>query len=126
LLLKAWDGANNSTQVGLDYVVYRQDRLSISKVMNFPNPFRDRTRFSFEHNQPDKELRVQVLIYSSDGKLIKRLSGPYQTSGTRNIQVEWDGRDESGRKIQKAVYIYQIIIQSGDQRSVHAGQLILL
>lgn len=126
LLLKAWDGANNSTQVGLDYVVYRQDRLSISKVMNFPNPFRDRTRFSFEHNQPDKELRVQVLIYSSGGKLIKRLSGPYQTSGTRNIQVEWDGRDESGRKIQKAVYIYQIIIQSGDQRSVHAGQLILL
>jgi flagellar hook assembly protein FlgD len=124
--LKAWDGANNSTQVGLDFVVYRQDRLSISKVMNFPNPFRDRTRFSFEHNQPDKELRVQVLIYSSDGKLIKRLSGPYQTSGTRNIQVEWDGRDESGRKIQKAVYIYQIIIQSGDQRSVHAGQLILL
>jgi len=126
LVLKAWDGANNSTQVKLDFVVQRQDRLSIDKVMNFPNPFRERTRFSFEHNQPDQALKVQVLIFSSDGKLIRRLSGPYQTSGTRNIQVEWDGRDESGRKIQKAVYIYQIIIQSGQQRSVHAGQLILL
>lgn len=126
LTLKAWDGANNSTEISLDYVVDTQDRLAISKVMNFPNPFRDKTRFSFEHNQPDKELRVQVLIYDAGGRLIKRISGPFQTSGTRNIQVEWDGRDESGRKIQKAVYIYQIIIQSGNQRSVHAGQLILL
>ncbi|HCL05310.1 MAG TPA: hypothetical protein DHW64_04820 [Chitinophagaceae bacterium] len=126
LVLKAWDGANNSTQVRLDYVVYTQDKLAVSKVMNFPNPFRDRTRFSFEHNQPDKTLKVQVQIYTADGRLIKRISGPFQTSGTRNIQVEWDGRDESGRKIQKAVYIYQIIIQSGDQRSVHTGQLILL
>lgn len=126
LTLKAWDGANNSTEVKLDYVVDRQDRLAISKVMNFPNPFRDKTRFSFEHNQPDKELKLQVLIYDTRGRLIKRIAGPYQTGGTRNIQVEWDGRDESGRKIQKAVYIYQIIIQSGKEQSVHAGQLILL
>lgn len=126
LVLKAWDGANNSTEVKLDYVVKKQEKLAISKVMNFPNPFRDRTRFSFEHNQPGKALKVQVLVYSSEGKLVKRISGPFQTAGTRNIQVEWDGKDESGRKIQKAVYIYQIIIQSGDQRSVHAGQLILL
>lgn len=126
LVLKAWDGANNSTQMKLDYVVYSRDKLAISKVMNFPNPFRERTRFSFEHNQPDQELRVQVMIYSADGKLIRRIEGPFRTSGTRNIQVDWDGRDESGRKIQKAVYIYQIIIQSGNQQSVHAGQLILL
>jgi len=126
LILKAWDGANNSTEVKLDYVVDTQDRLAVSKVMNFPNPFRDRTKFSFEHNQPGRELKVQVQIYTADGRLIKRISGPFQTSGTRNIQVEWDGRDESGRKIQKAVYIYQIIIQSGKERSVHAGQLILL
>jgi hypothetical protein len=126
LTLKAWDGANNSTQIHLDYVVDTQDRLAISKVMNFPNPFRDKTRFSFEHNQPDKELKVQVLIYDANGRLIKRISGPYRTAGTRNIQVEWDGRDESGRKVQKAVYIYQINIQSGKEQSVHAGQLILL
>lgn len=126
LTLKAWDGANNSTVVKLDYVVDRQDRLTVTKLMNFPNPFRDRTRFSFEHNQPGKELKLEVQIYDLSGRLIKRLSGPYQTSGTRNIQVEWDGRDESGRKIQKAVYIYHVIIQSGNQKSMHAGQLILL
>ncbi len=126
LVLKAWDGANNSTQIQLDYVVDTQDRLAVSKVMNFPNPFSNKTRFSFEHNQPEKELSVQVLIFSMNGEMIKRIAGPFRTSGTRNIQVEWDGRDESGRKVQKAVYIYQIIIQSGDQRSVHAGQLILL
>ncbi|MFW2475491.1 MAG: type IX secretion system sortase PorU [Sediminibacterium sp.] len=126
LVLKAWDGANNSTEARLDYVVAEQEKLAISKVLNFPNPFRDRTRFSFEHNQPGKKLQVELRIYSTAGQLIKRLTGPFQSTGTRNIQVEWDGRDESGRKIQKAVYIYQIIIQSGTQQSVHAGQLILL
>ncbi len=126
LTLKAWDGANNSTVVKLDYVVTSQEKLRVTKLMNFPNPFRDRTRFSFEHNQPGKELKLEIQIYDLSGRLIKRLAGPYQTSGTRNIQVEWDGRDESGRKIQKAVYIYQVIIQSGNQKSVNAGQLILL
>lgn len=126
LALKAWDGANNATEVRLDYVVEKQERLAISKVMNFPNPFYNKTRFSFEHNQPGKELKIQVLVYGTNGRLIKRISGSFQTPGTRNIRVEWDGRDESGRKMQKAVYIYQIIIQSGTQRSVHAGQLILL
>lgn len=126
LVLKAWDGANNSTETRLDYVVAEQEKLEISNVMNFPNPFKDRTRFSFEHNQPGKKIQVELRIYSTAGQLIKRLNGPFQSAGTRNIQVEWDGRDESGRKVQKAIYIYQIIMQSGIQQSVHAGQLILL
>lgn len=126
LKLKAWDGANNSNEVQLNYIVEKEEKLAVTKVMNFPNPFWDWTRFSFEHNQPNKELSVQVYIYQSNGRLIKRISRKLQTAGTRNIQVDWDGRDESGRKIQKGIYIYQIIVASGQQQINHAGQLILL
>ena len=126
LRLKAWDGANNSTEAVLDYVVVKQEQLKLSKVMNFPNPFFDRTRFSFEHNQPNTDLKVDIYIYQSSGRLVKRISKQLNTAGTRNIQIEWDGRDESGRKIQKAVYIYNMVVQSGTQKSFHAGQLILL
>lgn len=126
LRLKAWDGANNSTETVLDYMVVKQDQLKVSKVMNFPNPFFERTRFSFEHNQPEQDLKVDVYIYQSTGRLIKRISKLLNTPGTRNVEIEWDGRDESGRKIQKAVYIYNIVVQSGTQKSFHAGQLILL
>jgi len=126
LRLKAWDGANNSTETVLDYIVVKQDQFKVSKVMNFPNPFFERTRFSFEHNQPEQDLKVDVYIYQSTGRLIKRISKLLNTPGTRNVEIEWDGRDESGRKIQKAVYIYNIVVQSGTQKSFHAGQLILL
>ncbi len=126
LRLKAWDGANNSTEAVLDYVVVKQEQLKVTKVINFPNPFFDRTRFSFEHNQPDTDLKVDIYIYQSSGRLVKRISKLLNTAGTRNIEIDWDGRDESGRKIQKAVYIYNIVVQSGSQKSFHAGQLILL
>lgn len=126
LKLKAWDGANNSNEVQLNYIVEKEEKLAVTKVMNFPNPFWERTRFSFEHNQPGKELSVQVYIYQSNGRLVKRISRKLQTAGSRNIQVDWDGRDESGRKIQKGLYIYQIIVESGQQRINHAGQLFLL
>lgn len=124
--VKAWDGANNSSEAVLDYVVAEQAKLAVTKVMNFPNPFFERTRFSFEHNQPGTTMRVQVFIYQSTGRLVKRISRNLNTTGTRNIQIEWDGKDESGRKIQKAVYIYQIVVETGGQKSSHAGQLILL
>lgn len=126
LRFKAWDGANNSTEAILDYVVVKQAQLKITKVMNFPNPFFDRTRFSFEHNQPNTDLKVDIYIYQTSGRLVKRITKMLNTAGTRNIEIEWDGRDESGRKIQKAVYIYNMVVQSGTQKSFHAGQLILL
>jgi hypothetical protein len=106
--IKAWDVANNSSEVVLNFVVSRQEKLVVTKLMNYPNPFTTSTRFSFEHNQPNTELGVEIGIFTLNGQLLKQISRKLNTGGTRNIQIEWDGRDETGRKLKKAAYIYHI------------------
>jgi hypothetical protein len=69
--IKAWDVANNSSEVLLEFVVVKQVRLEITNVRNFPNPFSVSTTFSFEHNQPNTELDVTILVYNEAGALGK-------------------------------------------------------
>jgi hypothetical protein len=126
LELKAWDGANNSSLAQLHYIVVREEKLQINRWLNFPNPFTDRTRFSFEHNVNDRPLKVTLFLYQSNGRLVKRIQQQVHSQGTRNIEISWDGRDESGRKMQKGVYIYRMEISAGSQPVIKAGQLILL
>lgn len=126
LELKAWDGANQSATAKLDYIVVKEEKLAISKVLNFPNPFSDHTYFSFEHNQDGQPLEVNVYLFQDNGRLVKRIRQTVKTRGTRNVQVGWDGRDESGRKMQKGIYIYRLEIGVAPQKVIRAGKLILL
>ncbi len=106
--IKAWDVANHSSEVLLNFVVSKQEKLEVTRLMNYPNPFTTSTRFSFEHNQPNTDLGVEIGIFTLNGQLLKQISRTVNTGGTRNIQINWDGRDETGRKLKKASYIYHI------------------
>jgi hypothetical protein len=123
--IKAWDVANNSSEVTLEFVVVKQVRLAIMNVRNFPNPFHVSTTFSFEHNQPNTELDVSILIYNEAGALVKRIKKILNTAGTRNCQVIWDGDDQSGAKLAKGIYIYKVIVVAGGNKTESTRQLIL-
>lgn len=125
LKLKAWDVADNSGEATLDFTVVKQAKLKITNLRNYPNPFTNSTTFSFEHNQPGAALSVEMGIYQSTGRLVKRLRQMVGTAGTRNCQLTWDGTDEQGRKLEKGVYIYRIVITLGNERFEEARQLIL-
>lgn len=123
--IKAWDLANNSSQTVLDFEVANQEKSVIQKLMNYPNPFTDQTTISFEHNQPNTQLPVEVAIFSSSGQLVKTIRKTVFTAGTRNCQIQWDGTNENGQKLKKAIYIYRVVITLGEQKYVSAGQMIL-
>ena len=123
--IKAWDVANNSSEVLLNFVVAKQEKLVVTKLMNFPNPLTSSTHFSFEHNQPNTDLGVEIGIYSITGQLLKQISSTVNTGGTRNIQIDWDGRDVSGRKLKKATYIYHIKVSLHNSFYQEAKQLIV-
>jgi hypothetical protein len=121
--IKAWDVANNSSEKILHFVVAAQAKLQVTNLMNYPNPFTDITHFSFEHNQPNTDLGVAIAIYAISGQLIKRINQTVNTAGTRNVQIPWDGRDENGRKLKKASYIYHIKVTSHNDAFEGAKQL---
>jgi hypothetical protein len=123
--IKAWDVANNSSEVVLDFVVVKQVKLSITNVRNFPNPFDVSTTFAFEHNQPATDLDVTINIYNNAGALVNQVKKVVNTGGTRNCQINWGGNSQSGAKLAKGVYIYKIVVVAGGTKTEKSQQLIL-
>ncbi|MDZ7305328.1 MAG: type IX secretion system sortase PorU, partial [candidate division KSB1 bacterium] len=102
--IKAWDNLNNSNTAAVDFVIRPQNRLSLAEVMNYPNPFRSRTTFTFELNF-DAEVRIKIFTLS--GRLIRTLEMPEGHAGFN--MLDWDGRDEDGDELANGVYLYKII-----------------
>jgi hypothetical protein len=146
LKVRAWDNVNNSNTRTLGFTVAAtagtspatgannggsnnqsdMSPLVIDKVINFPNPFTQQTTFSFEHNFPGQNIDVNLSIYTQNGKLVKQISKTVNTSGTRNVQITYDGTDAAGSKIARNVYIYKIQISAAGTNYQTSGKLICL
>ncbi len=146
LQVRAWDNVNNSSTRTVGFTVVPtagstaggsgstggtntsgdMSPLVIDKVMNFPNPFTQSTTFSFEHNFPGQNIVVNLSIYTQNGKLVKQINKTVNTSGTRNVQITYDGTDASGSRIARNVYIYKIQISAAGTNYNTSGKLICL
>jgi hypothetical protein len=142
LQVRAWDNVNNSSTRTLGFTVAAtagsttattpsngssdMSPLVIDKLMNFPNPFTQSTTFSFEHNFPGQNIQVNLSIYTQNGKLVKQINKTVNTSGTRNVQITYDGTDATGSRIARNVYIYKIQISAAGTNYQTTGKLICL
>ncbi len=106
--LKVWDVVNNSTEQSVDFVVADEDVFTLNRLLNYPNPFTQKTAFFFEHNRPYYSLDVLIQVYTVTGKLVKtiRYTIP-ESSSLRSAPIEWDGRDDYGGKLGRGTYLYK-------------------
>lgn len=112
ILLKAWDIFDNVSERSISFTVGENNNLELSEVINFPNPFSDKTWFSFVHNIPVQELRVLIRIYNYEGVLLKNMeSKVYGDSGVKHT-IEWDGTDDSGNLLKNGIYFYKFRLYS--------------
>jgi len=70
---------------------------------NFPNPFNPTT--TIRYDLPEKS-DVELSVYNLLGQKIRTLVQTQQNAGFHS--VEWNGRNEQGRKVASGVYIYHI------------------
>jgi hypothetical protein len=111
---KVWDVFNNSSSSEIQFLVHDQnDKLIISNVLNYPNPFVNYTEFWFNHNSSDV-LDVLIQIFTLSGKLVKTISQQTNLSGSSSLSrdVIWDGRDEYGDRLAKGVFVYKLKVRS--------------
>jgi hypothetical protein len=109
LKLKAWDVANNSSEVEIDFVV--SGEFFISGVSNYPNPVSDFTYFTFEHNQSDATLDVIVEIFNQSGKRIDFFTKEVGSNGLQSNPIRWDLNNIRGT-LRSGIYIYRITAQN--------------
>ncbi|MFQ6674509.1 MAG: FlgD immunoglobulin-like domain containing protein, partial [Fidelibacterota bacterium] len=114
--VEAWDNANNASQGTIALTLSSSKELTLTNVLNYPNPFRDGTQFAFELNQ---EARVTIKVFTLSGQLVKELDPMDVFLGYSHI--DWDGRDDFGDRIANGAYLYQVTaapLQEGKKATV--------
>ncbi len=110
----AWDVANNAAQGYTEFIVASSGKVALEHVLNYPNPFTDRTCFQFDHNLANQELGVLIQIFTISGRLVKTLEQTILSDGTlrRDDCIEWDGRDDYGDRLARGVYLYKVKVRA--------------
>ena len=108
-LVKAWDNFNNSSTASVEFAVLPQDKLTLSEVMNYPNPFRSETAFTFIAS---RDAEVMVKIFTLSGRLIRTLD-PVAARPGFNV-ISWNGEDGDGDTLANGVYLYKLIATSNE------------
>ena len=114
--VKAWDVANNSAEGYTEFVVAQSEEVALQQVLNYPNPFTDRTCFQFDHNLAGQEIEVLVQIYTVSGRLVKTLQAAMFSDGAlrQDDCIEWDGRDDFGGRLARGVYLYKVKVRAAN------------
>jgi len=112
LKVRAWDIFNNPSEASIDFIVKTDNKLILDHVLNYPNPFTNRTSFFFEHNQPAETFDILIHIFTISGKLINTLQSTQFLEGNRSFPIDWDGSDQYGDKIGKGVYLYRLTLRN--------------
>ncbi|NLF43843.1 MAG: hypothetical protein GX587_14210 [Bacteroidales bacterium] len=130
LLVQAADASLNESG-RIDYEISFEviNKSTITEVLNWPNPFSDKTHFVFTltGSQLPDYFKIQILTIS--GKVVKEIEmdelGPLRIG--RNITTyAWDGTDQYGDRLANGVYLYRVVSsidkQQIEQRETSASK----
>ncbi len=99
--------------------------LQLINVYNYPNPFNQKTNFTFILSAVPEELSIR--IYAVSGRLlrvIKRISD--ELSVGFNKSIEWDGRDEDGDLVANGVYLYKVVLKKNGKSETTTNKLAIV
>jgi len=116
----AWDVANNPAEGYTEFVVATTAEIALKHVLNYPNPFSDRTCFQFDHNLSGQEMDVLIQIYTVSGRLVKTLEQTVLSDGGLRLDncIEWDGRDDFGDQLARGVYLYKVGVRTNAENGL--------
>ena len=112
ITFKAWDVYNNPITAEIQFVVVGDEGITLTNVLNYPNPFSTYTQFWFTHNRPFEPLEVQVQVLTVTGKVVWTKNQTVTTEGFLSREITWDGKDDFGDRIGKGVYVYKLTVRS--------------
>lgn len=126
LTFKAWDIYNNSNSTSIRFNVKKGKIVNIENLYNYPNPVSDYTNFTFEHNQKDNEIDVEIRIYNVMGQLVRTIREHRFGTTVRIEPIIWDATSEQGSKLPAGVYIYNVTVtNSMNEKSSSFSKLII-
>lgn len=123
---QAYDIFNNIGEAEIEFLVANDSKLALQNVLNYPNPFTNKTFFHFDHNKAGTDMQVMVQIYTVSGKLVKSLQKEVLAANGHFSDIEWDGKDDYGDAIAKGVYIYKVKVKAQGKTEEAIQKLVIL
>ena len=111
LQVRATDASENTVESQI-YRFRLEEPVSITHLLNVPNPIRTNTVFTYNLAQaPDQ---VTVKIYTVSGRLIRTIEDASSRRGYN--ETDWDARDENGERLANGVYFYKVIVETDGRK----------
>lgn len=126
LTFRAWDIYNNSNTVTISFNVVNGESINIENLVAYPNPMSDYTNITFEHNQKDNEIDVQIRIYDMMGQLVRTINEHKYGTTARIEPIYWDLTSDNGSKLPSGMYVYNVtLINSLNEQTSGYSKLII-
>jgi hypothetical protein len=122
LKLKVWDNVNNPSEVEFTVEIVEKDKIVLQNVVNYPNPMREETWFTFQTTASSGKAEVE--IFNLDGRKLRTLS--YGLNGIELHKIHWDGRDRNGNSLANGTYLYKLTLASGERKLSKIEKLVIL
>tara|TARA_B100001287_G_C22638244_1_gene508743 strand:- start:971 stop:1486 length:516 start_codon:yes stop_codon:yes gene_type:complete len=119
--IKVADNYNNLTSESVVFVTGNDNKLNISGVMNYPNPFTDKTNFKFEMQERGQPTFISVEVFDLRGNKVFTYQHEYELSPDIIDNISWDGKDLNYNPLPQGIYIYKLHV-----RNLMNGKMITL
>ncbi len=120
--IQAFDNLNNLSSTDVQVKVAQSSAMLLTEVVNYPNPFKRSTKFTFQTNVEGADVTIK--IYTVTGRLIQELYGISNVG--YNDEITWDGTDRDGDEVANGVYLYKIILKDGKNKKEKIEKLVVL
>jgi hypothetical protein len=98
------------------------NKSSITRVMNYPNPFITSTRFVFTLTGLEIPTWLKIQILTVSGKVVREITldelGPLRI-GKNISSYAWDGTDTFGDKLANGLYLYKVFCNINGEEIEH-------
>ena len=91
-------------RAAINIIDLAESELQILELCNIPNPFGDRTAFSYYLTKDAMDVYIEIFTVS--GEMIKEIDNA--PVNALSNEVSWDGILDSGEQIANGIYIYRV------------------
>ena len=125
--VKAWDNYNNSSVARLTFVVRDEKGIVLDRLINYPNPFKESTSVTVEHNRPNTEFTIRIDIFSSAGSHIRSIITDTMPEGYQTPPLVWDGNNSGGQRVAAGIYLYRVTVTTAEgETGAISGRMIII
>ncbi|QHT71575.1 T9SS type A sorting domain-containing protein [Rhodocytophaga rosea] len=106
-----------------EYIREHLQSFQTSLSENYPNPFKDNTTITFILSKVDPTYQVKLEVYNVSGQNVATLVEGAYVSGA--YQINWDGTDNTGKKLPPGMYIYKLETNSESGPATFTRKMVL-